>query len=385
MTSFSRIFRNQVLLLLTAAAMAACTGSAGITAEIKDAGESEIVLRQQNINKFDILDTVRTDAAGRFRYKVKLEKGNPDFIYIYRNDGKLASLLLQSGDKVHVVADTAGNYSVEGSAESEKLRLVEKDYADFSAKMDSLANELSEVGNDAAREAELSSEMAGCYTGYYRKCVKYVMSNSRSLTVVPVFYQTVAGSFYVFSQDTDALHFANVADSLALAYPDSKYVKALRAEAKRRSDLLSLSIRLKNAPEQSYPDLDLPDVNARKVRLSEVGAKVVLLHFWTSADAAQKMFNQDVLKPLYKEFHSKGLEIYQVALDTDKAMWARTVKDQNLEWINVCDGLGSASSAIVLYNLSTLPVSFVISENELVEGTFNDAASLRKLLRQLLK
>ena len=165
MTSFSRIFRNQVLLLLTAAAMAACTGSAGITAEIKDAGESEIVLRQQNINKFDILDTVRTDAAGRFRYKVKLEKGNPDFIYIYRNDRKLASLLLQSGDKVHVVADTAGNYSVEGSAESEKLRLVEKDYADFSAKMDSLANELSEVGNDAAREAELSSEMAGCYTG----------------------------------------------------------------------------------------------------------------------------------------------------------------------------------------------------------------------------
>lgn len=384
MTSFSRIFRNQVLLLLTAAAMAACTGSAGITAEIKDAGESEIVLRQQNINKFDILDTVRTDAAGRFRYKVKLEKGNPDFIYIYRNDRKLASLLLQSGDKVHVVADTAGNYSVEGSAESEKLRLVEKDYADFSAKMDSLANELSEVGNDAAREAELSSEMAGCYTGYYRKCVKYVMSNSRSLTVVPVFYQTVAGSFYVFSQDTDALHFANVADSLALAYPDSKYVKALEQEAASRRKQLELRVRLQTAEEIGYPQLELPDVHGKKVKISDLDAKAVLLYFWSPDNALQKMANLDVLKKIYSDYKGKGLEIYQVAIAVDKPAWERIVTAQGLGWTNVCDGLGENSPVIGQYNLNRLPAYFLIVDGQLSDRAISDEKTLRKALDQVL-
>ena len=384
MTSFSRIFRNQVLLLLTAAAMAACTGSAGITAEIKDAGESEIVLRQQNINKFDILDTVRTDAAGRFRYKVKLEKGNPDFIYIYRNDRKLASLLLQSGDTVHVVADTAGNYSVEGSAESEKLRLVEKDYADFSAKMDSLANELSEVGNDAAREAELSSEMAGCYTGYYRKCVKYVMSNSRSLTVVPVFYQTVAGSFYVFSQDTDALHFANVADSLALAYPDSKYVKALEQEAASRRKQLELRVRLQTAEEIGYPQLELPDVHGKKVKISDLDAKAVLLYFWSPDNALQKMANLDVLKKIYSDYKGKGLEIYQVAIAVDKPAWERIVTAQGLGWTNVCDGLGENSPVIGQYNLNRLPAYFLIVDGQLSDRAISDEKTLRKALDQVL-
>ena len=384
MTSFSRIFRNQVLLLLTAAAMAACTGSAGITAEIKDAGESEIVLRQQNINKFDILDTVRTDAAGRFRYKVKLEKGNPDFIYIYRNDRKLASLLLQSGDKVHVVADTAGNYSVEGSAESEKLRLVEKDYADFSAKMDSLANELSEVGNDAAREAELSSEMAGCYTGYYRKCVKYVMSNSRSLTVVPVFYQTVAGSFYVFSQDTDALHFANVADSLALAYPDSKYVKALEQEAASRRKQLELRVRLQTAEEIGYPQLELPDVHGKKVKISDLDAKAVLLYFWSPDNALQKMANLDVLKKIYSDYKGKGLEIYQVAIAVDKPAWERIITAQGLGWTNVCDGLGENSPVIGQYNLNRLPAYFLIVDGQLSDRAISDEKTLRKALDQVL-
>lgn len=384
MTSFSRIFRNQVLLLLTAAAMAACTGSAGITAEIKDAGESEIVLRQQNINKFDILDTVRTDAAGRFRYKVKLEKGNPDFIYIYRNDRKLASLLLQSGDKVHVVADTAGNYSVEGSAESEKLRLVEKDYADFSAKMDSLANELSEVGNDAAREAELSSEMAGSYTGYYRKCVKYVMSNSRSLTVVPVFYQTVAGSFYVFSQDTDALHFANVADSLALAYPDSKYVKALEQEAASRRKQLELRVRLQTAEEIGYPQLELPDVHGKKVKISDLDAKAVLLYFWSPDNALQKMANLDVLKKIYSDYKGKGLEIYQVAIAVDKPAWERIVTAQGLGWTNVCDGLGENSPVIGQYNLNRLPAYFLIVDGQLSDRAISDEKTLRKALDQVL-
>ena len=224
------IFRLSALAVLTVTGVS-CSRTARITAEIPDAPDSEFVLKQQNVNRYDILDTVKTDASGKFSFKVRMEKGDPDFIYIYRNDRKLASLLVESGDKVHVVSDTLGNYQVSGSPESEKLRQVDYDYRTFSAAMDSLVN-LTGTASDAEVSA-LSSEMARRYTDYYRQCVRYVMENSKSLTVVPVFYQTVANSFYVFSQDTDALHFKNVADSLAAVYPDSKYVRALKQEAEQ--------------------------------------------------------------------------------------------------------------------------------------------------------
>ena len=179
--------------------------------------------------------------------------------------------------------------------------------------------------------------------------------------------------------------FRNAADSLSQVYPDSKYVRALRQEADSRTRQLELRVRLQTAEQIGYPDIELPDVNGKKVKLSDVDSKAVLVFFWSPADAEQKMFNLDVLKDIYSAWHGKGLEIYQVAISTDKAGWARTVKDQGLGWINVCDGLGTASSAVSTYNLSALPVSFILSDGQMLDERVTDAASLRRVLDRLLK
>ena len=97
------------------------------------------------------------------------------------------------------------------------------------------------------------------------------------------------------------------------------------------------------------------------------------------------MFNLDVLKPVYDDYHKKGFEIYQVALDTDKAGWANVLKEQNLPWINVCDGLGAGSPYVLLYNIGALPSTFIIADGELVDGEVMDEKSFRKLLDKKLK
>lgn len=364
-----------------AAVLASCTQKAKISVEIQDAPSSEIVISQQNVNRYDILDTVKTDASGRFTCKVKVEDGDPDFFYLYRNGRKIASLLLQKGDEVYVKADTTGNYEVTGSDESYRLSLVEKEYSDFTSVMDSLVAEISAADGD--RTAELNREIAREYTAYYRNRVKYVMENSRSLTVVPVFYQTVGGGLYVFSQDTDAIHFRNIADSLSAVYPDSRYVKALREEADARTRRLELMIRMQNADAVGYLDLELPDTQGRKVRLSDVDAKVVLLCFWSPDDAVQKMFNLDVLKNVYARYNDSGFEIYQVAISADKPAWERIVQAQGLEWVNVCDGLGTGSPAAARYNLSKLPSYFLIVDGEMSDRSVTDGKSLRKALKDI--
>ncbi len=379
MSRFSNVIKGAAAALLAAA----CTPTAKVDGTISSAPSSEVVMKLLNVNRYEVLDTVNTDASGRFTYKVKVEKGQPEFVYVYHNDARVASLLLEAGDKVNFVADTLGNYSVEGSDESAKLAQVEKEYSAAQARLQAIADQVADAeGEDAA---SLRQQLGKEYVDYYRKCVRYILENSRSLTVVPVLYQNFGPDLPVFAQSTDAIHFVNVADSLALSYPQSKYVKALKKEAERRFGYLELEAKIRNASEIGYPDVVLPDVNAEKIRLSEVDAEVIMLYFWSATDASQKMFNLDVLKSLYDDYHSKGFEIYQVALDPDKAGWAQVVKQQNLPWINVCDGLGASSPYVVTYNIPALPATYIIADGELVDGQVVDEKSLRKLLDKLLK
>lgn len=382
MKNMSR-FNSFCACLATVVAAASCSNVANVDVQIENAPSVETVVKVQDVNKYTVLDTLTSDASGKLSFKVKLEEGQPEFVYIFMGEKKLASLILQAGDKVSVKADTLGNYEVSGSLESEKLAQVEKDYAAVSAKIDALA--ASADGMSPAEAGAVRKAITAEYISYYRSRVRYVMENSKSLTVIPVFYQVLGGNLPVFSQMTDAIHLSNISDSLATVYPQSKYVVSLKKYADSRKSQMELAARLDTADEIGYPDITLPDVKGQKVRLSDVDAKVILVQFWTATEAAQKMFNMDVLKSLYDDFHGKGFEIYQVSLDPDKNLWANVVKEQNLPWINVCDALGARSQYAALYNLPALPATFIISDGALVDGKVVDEKSLRKLLATLLK
>ena len=379
MSRFSRIFAIAAATVFAAA----CSDGAKVEGVLEGAASSDVVVKLLNINRYEILDTVKTDASGHFAYKVEVEKGQPEFVYLFHGTTKVASLLLEAGDKVSVQADTLGNFSVKGSEESVRLAQVEKDHAAALAQLNVLADKLQTA---AANEAEaLKKQMGQTYVEHYRNCVRYVMANSRSLTSVQVLFQNFGAELPVFGQNTDAIHFRNVADTLETVYPDSKYVKALRNEADRRFGYMELEARLSSAQEVGYPEIELPDIQAKKIKLSEVDSKVVMVYFWSAADASQKMFNLDVLKGVYDDYHKRGFEIYQVAMDPDKALWAKVVKEQKLPWINVCDSRGTQSPYVLTYNLAALPAAYIICDGGLVDGQVVDEKSLRKLLNDLLK
>ena len=138
------------------------------------------------------------------------------------------------------------------------------------------------------------------------------------------------------------------------------------------------------AEEIGYPQLELPDVHGKKVKISDLDAKAVLLYFWSPDNALQKMANLDVLKKIYSDYKGKGLEIYQVAIAVDKPAWERIVTAQGLGWTNVCDGLGENSPVIGQYNLNRLPAYFLIVDGQLSDRAISDEKTLRKALDQVL-
>ena len=377
----SRIAAAGCILLLAVS----CAKTAGIKGTITGASDDEVIVKLLEVNSYNVLDTVKTDKSGSFSYKIELEKGKPECIYLFHKDTKIASLLLEQGDKVSFTADTLGNYSVEGSEESSRLLEVENSFAEFAGHFKDISDRMDADGLDEAAMRDLQKQITKLYIEYYRKATAYVLSNSHSLTCVPVLFQSVNEYFPIFSQQTDAIFFRATADSLKSVYPESRYVQALEKEAARRESILQLNGKLNNASETGYLNLSLPNEQGRKVTLSDVDSKVTLIHFWSASDAAQKMFNLEILLPIYKEFHDKGFEIYAICTDVDKSMWASVVKSQELPWINVCDGLGASSPALLLYRVTQLPCSFVIVDGAITDETITGEAGLRKILQQNLK
>ena len=370
MQSFRTVFFAAAVLV----AASSCSDKVRIQGTLTGAPDAKVVFKQLSGSSFNVLDTVKTDASGAYSYKMEVKEGQPEFVYIFKGDTKVASLILQKGDRVKVVSDTLGNYSVEGSEESLMLREVENGFASF---MKDFASSV-EAGDAPAASKE--------YIDYYRSRVRYIMENSKSMTSIPVLFQKINEDFPVFSQATDAVHFRSVHDSLMTLYPDSKYVAALGKEAERRFSILDMGVRIQNADEAGFPDVELPSTDGRKVKLSEVDSKAVMVYFWQAADASQKMFNQDVLLPLYRTYHPKGLEIYSISLDTDKGVWASAVRNQELPWINVCDGLGAATPAVSLYNVTKgLPVAYLIVDGAMVPDVITSDKDLRRVLAARLK
>ncbi len=363
--------RNCRLFLLPCllAALVSCSRGVRVEVTLDAPAASQLTLRQLDMNVYRILDTLTTDRRGRVVFKPQVAPGQPEFFYLFYGEKRIASLLLEAGDRVRLKADTLGRYSVSGSPQSDTLRVSEKAYADFIT---------------AFAATQDGKELGAIYVQHYRECVRRIVANAHSLVVIPILYERISEQTPVFHRSTDAVLFKAAADSLTAVYPESRYVKALQKEADRRSRQLEMQLQIGAAPEVDYPDLEMTDMRGEKCRLSSLKAKAILLHFWTSEDPAQRMFNLDTLMPLYEEYHARGLEIYSVCLDTDKVRWGSVVSAQKLPWVNVNDGRGAASNAVVLYNVQTLPATFVLADGELLKKTIGGTSALRRELSALL-
>lgn len=381
-----RTIKYSLGVLASALCISSCCNNAKIDGTLADASEVNVLVKVMDANAFKT-DTVKTDKNGHYTCKLPVAKGQPEFVYLYYGDTKVASLLLQRGDKVKVSSDTMGVYSVTGSDETSKLIEVEKDEAEFTNKFLSLSAKLVDLDPSSAEAADVQKQVTKLYVDYYRSRVKYVLTNSHSLTSIPVLYQNVNGELPVFGQVTDVLHFKSVYDSLMTVYPQSVYVKSLGTEVERRQNILNLNAKVSNAEQLGFPDFEMNDNKGVSRKLGDVVAenKVVMLFFWSSSASDHKLFNVDVLKPVYEEFEGKGFEIYSVCTDSDKSSWAVVVRNQNLPWVNVCDGLGANSRVLGLYNVSTVPATFFIVDGMLTPAPgVKDAETLKAFIRRNL-
>ena len=369
------------------ALLSSCTSSSSIDINMYGGKDSTaIVVSKLAVNKLKAVDTLYLK-KGHADISLKLNENSPEFIYLESENGKRVSVLLSKGENVSVELDSNGELlNIQGSPESLLLQEVEAAQQTFRMAFDSLSvalNNAVELGDQAAR-TRINKELGAMYVAYKQKAIKYIYAHPKSMTLIPVIFHNVTANLPLFSEYSDAILFERVYDSLRTKFSGSPYLVSLMSEIEKRKNLLQVETFLSNADRTDFPEIILPDVNSQQQHLSALQGNVILLSFWDPQNDGMKLYNNDLI-PIYEKYHSKGFQIYQVAITSDKTDWAIYLKGKPLPWISVCDIANDNSYAAAVYNVSELPSLFLIAKDgTIVSKNIFDIKALEKEIAKLV-
>lgn len=369
------------------ALLSSCTSSSSIDINMYGGKDSTaIVVSKLAVNKLKAVDTLYLK-KGHADISLKVNENSPEFIYLESENGKRVSVLLSKGENVSVELDSNGELlNIQGSPESLLLQEVEAAQQTFRMAFDSLSvalNNAVELGDQVAR-TRINKELGAMYVAYKQKAIKYIYAHPKSMTVIPVIFHNVTANLPLFSEYSDAILFERVYDSLRTKFSGSPYLVSLMSEIEKRKNLLQVETFLSNAERTDFPEIILPDVNSQQQHLSALQGNVILLSFWDPQNDGMKLYNNDLI-PIYEKYHSKGFQIYQVAITSDKTDWAIYLKGKPLPWISVCDIANDNSYAAAVYNVSELPSLFLIAKDgTIVSKNIFDIKALEKEIAKLV-
>ena len=345
-----------------------CGNSKSEIAGIITGGEGQsLVLEKLNVNQTSRVDSVKIDPQGSFSMKIELEE--PELYLLKNSSGDIINLLVSPGDKIHIESsqDSFGKgYQVDGSDESEGIRILVEQLNQTRHVLDSLQNVAEGIEDPTSPQMDLvRNAYAQAFVKQNRFTIRYLVENMGSLSSVYALYQKYDGENLVLGREQDLQYFKAVADSLELTHPNSSLTLSLKADIDQREarfkEEAKLSELLDMAGEDSgLVDLSIPDRDGNEVSLSSLKGKVVMVAFWASGheSSVQAMLQ---LKSTYNTYRARGFEVYAISLDNNKIAWMNAMDFNEFDWINVCELSFPESQAALLYNVSDLPTTFLIN------------------------
>ena len=371
--------------LTTAGMLCACQSSkVKISGRFVGNDAKDVYLEQVLPLTQSVIDSAVLDKDGNYRFELKGVAKTPSLYNIIYN-GERIPLFLAGGEKLSLnsVGSVVRNYTVEGSKESELLRQFYQAFVSGAQRLDNIASQFAKATLSEEDRQALVKEYTAEYYRIRREQLRFIIENKASLAAVYALYQRLPGDTYLFNGDSDVVYYRTVAEAIEQTYPESPYLQSLMGEIARMDARISLSSQI---TEAGYPDLELSDIYGKKVRLSSLAGKVVLLDFWSAELGNSNTLNAE-LKEVYKKYADApvAFEVYQVAIDTSKPLWISAVQEQQLPWVSVSDLRGRASSSLGLYNVQKLPANFLIDKEGNIVGKDIYGKSLEQKLDELTR
>ncbi|MHC1702525.1 MAG: thioredoxin-like domain-containing protein [Tenuifilaceae bacterium] len=382
-------FRNlAVWVVLALFLLNSCSNenSVSIKGTIASSKDSKIVLEKLGFSKSIEIDSIKVFKGNdKFRFKVK-NIFEPTF-FVLKVEGKGSiTILSEPGENVQLAIknENFNDYSVVGSKGSLLTQTLSKKISNTNRVLDSLIIKY-ELAQDSDLKAKIEQEYSAVVDSQRAFSSRFIWANPMSRASVMALYQKYSDNSYVFDNSSDIILFKTVASSLKAFYPESEYAKGMITDIKRMESIVS-SYNIKSILKQaqtSLPEIALPNMKGDTIKLSSLKGKVVLLDFWASFDQTSIMDNRELLE-IYRQNKSKGFEIYQVSLDSNRDDWVTSIESASLPWISVSELNPKGSYYARIYNVTQIPANYLIDRNHTIIGKNLYGEELKKKLREVL-
>ncbi|HVN58962.1 MAG TPA: TlpA disulfide reductase family protein [Bacteroidales bacterium] len=382
----NRFFPAAVIILF----LAGCTGNKSfrIDGVTKSHPGEYVSISLLDVNTPVYIDSTKIRSDGSFRFRVKCNL--PEFYEISLPGQDFITVLAAPGDKIHLKfqgKNLSDGFTVSGSPETAKLVTLDSALAVTRQKVAELRKEYNDTINKTGfkvRQNEIQTEYVKLLKDQRIYNIGFILKNLRSFTSIKALYQMIDGDTYVLYDTRDLQYLKIVSDTLTSLYPASKQAKSLKADfEKEYAESKAQSARnLFNSLPATKLDPNLMDINGKRIALSSLKGKYVLLAFW-SASSSECISENLQLKELYGKYRKKGFEIYQVNLDPDEKTWKKAVKFDELPWINVREDDPQNPKYAVIYNVQSLPANYLYDKSGNIIGSGFHDRNLQVKLSQL--
>lgn len=350
--------------------------------------ESQVYIYQVLPDSKLVIDSVKTDASGHFSISIPAKA---DGYYTVRiNSENEITLLVSPGETIILNGDgnsLRNTYTVEGSKESKLYAEYNKFTFANLLKVDSLSRVFadSRANPDFNQiKQQLDSAYLGVFNVQKEQVILFVISHINSLASLLVISENF-GPNPVLSEKTHPELYLKLDSALFLSYPDNNLVKSFhqrmlglkagRAEIKAQDNKLM--------PGMQAPEIVLPNAGGKEVKLSSFQGKLTLVYFWSSWNALCRQTNMN-LTPIYSRFHSRGLEIYAVSIDSDAELWKRAYMLDKAYWNQVIDTRGLESEYCKTYAVREIPKMILTGKDGKIIARDPDFAELEDLIKKNL-
>lgn len=358
-----------------------------IEGHITGAKDSLLCLEALDLSRGVVLiDSLRLGEDGSFHFAASDTIVSPEF-YRLRIHGQVINLSIDSTETVTIKAEwpnMAFGYRVEGSGNCDTIRLLSLRLADLERRVVAMADDRRFTLDERSQNIE---RMVQAYKDSTK--ILFIQNRYDKASSYYALFQMV-GQLSIFDVENDAndVTWVNaVANAWAERWPSSLRTQnlaniALRGRKNTRRQVIELNIDNDKVRETGIIDMGFPDIKGNERRLSDFKGEVLLLDF--TAYAAQPSKERNLfLRELYNKYHAKGLQIYQVSVDSDEHYW-KTVS-QSLPWVCVFCAEGLDNDMLRIYQVAQLGGTyFLIDRDNNLVARGDNIPDLEKAIEALL-
>ncbi len=373
---------------LAALCLASCGGEKfRVEGCITGAEDSVLYFENIGIDGISKLDSAKLDGKGGFSFSGNRPEA-PEF-YRLRIGGQIINVAIDSTETVGIKADyatMATAYEVEGSADCSRI----KELALMQIALQNSA--IAVYGNASMGETEARDSILKMVAAYKEVVTsRFIYKDPKAASSYFALFQTL-GNALIFNprnSRSDIRVFAAVATSWDTFYPGAGRgenlhniaVSGMKNERIVDADNANVEIDPAKVVTAGLIDITLADNKGRQRSLTQLKGKVVMLdfHLFGTADSPARILS---LRELYGKYHSRGLEIYQIALNGDEHYWKQ--QTETLPWICVRDPKGIESPTVGIYNVKALPEFFLIDRDNNLVSRSEQVGDIDKAIEALL-